>query len=368
LLLVVLSAGLVAACRDDRTQAETQPPPVRGLITTVVSSAEQSVRRRYPGVLEPTNITALSFEVTGKLEAFPLQVGQRVAKGDVLAALDSAQFEADVQSRTAAVEEARALLSQAEDKLARKAQLLRRRAGTRVAVDDAETEVRTARARLTQSDRALDNARDDLTKTKIYAPFDGIVNSVDAEAFQTVAVGSQMTSVYDAGTYEVSFSVNFTTVSQLVVGTPAQVRLADDPSITLAAVVSELGERADTVSSFPVIVRLTELHPLIRAGMAVEVGLEFELKASSGFLIPITAAVTENPIPEDTGPNKPSTLEVYVFDPESSTVKRRDVTMAGIRENRFLVINGLKVGERVASAGVSFLRDGMRVKLVETEE
>lgn len=361
-------AGLVAACGEQPDESESQSAPVRGLITTVVSTTEKSVRRRYPGVLEPTNITTLSFEVTGKLEAFPLQVGQRVAKGDVLAELDSTQFEAEVESKTAAVAEAQALLTQAQDNLTRKAELLRRRAGTRVAVEDAETEVRTAQARLTQSERALDSAREDLTKTSIAAPFDGIINSVDAESFQTVAVGSQITSIYEASTYEVSFSVNFATVSQLVVGTPAKVRLADDPSVSLNAVVSELGERADTVSSFPLVVRLTESHPLIRAGMAVEVGLEFKLPVSAGFLIPITAAVTEKPIPEGAGPNTPTPLEVYVFDPASSTVKRRAVMMAGIRENRLLVIDGLEAGERVASAGVSFLRDGMMVKLIETEE
>ncbi|MEO1282924.1 MAG: efflux RND transporter periplasmic adaptor subunit [Pseudomonadota bacterium] len=368
LLVVILLSFLVAACGDDANEANAVQTPVRGLITTVVEAAEETTRRRYPGVLEPTNITALSFEVAGKLEKLELEVGQRVSKGEVLAKVENTQFAADVESKIASVAEAKALLKQAEDKLTRTRTLFERKVSTRVAVDDAETSVRTNQTSLTRAERALDNARKDLTKTDLYAPFDGIINSVDAESFQTVSVGAKVTSVYEATSYEVSFSVNFTTVSRLVVGTPAIVRLADDPNVRLAAVVSELGERADTVSSFPVVVQLKDNHPIVRAGMAVEVNLEFKLPTASGFLIPITAAIADKAIPERSAPDEPTKLDVFVFDSDSSAVKRRSVTMAGIRENQFLIVDGLKPGERVASAGVSFLRDGMKVKLLQLKE
>ena len=58
---------------------------------------------------------------------------------------------------------------------------------------------------------------------------------------------------------------------------------------------------------------------------------------------------------------------MYVFDPETGTVKRREVKMGGIRENKLLIIEGLEPGDRVAVAGVAFLRDGMRVKLLESD-
>ena len=367
-IAVVVATLLLAGCGDATTETEATQKPVRGLITTVVKSAEETTRRRYPGVLEATDISALSFEVAGKLEEFPLQVGQRVKKGEVLAQLDSATFEAEVESQEASVAEAKALLKQARDNLKRKRALLKGRATTRVSVEDAETDVRTNTARLTKAERGLQTARKDLTKTKLYAPFDGIVNSVDASSFQTIAVGSKITSVYDATSYEVSFSVSFDIVSRLVVGTPAIVRLADDPSIELAGVVSELGERADSVSSFPVVVKLKDTHPLVRAGMAVEVRLEFKLPTATGYLIPISAAIADKPIPQRTRPTDPTPLDVYVFDAKTSSVKRRTVTMAGIRENQFLVVKGLQPGERVAIAGVSFLREGMPVKLLEPAE
>lgn len=362
-------AVLVAAgCDQQAGTASNDTAPVRGLVTTVVKSGEETTLRRYPGVLEPKDITSLSFEVAGKLGKLNLTIGQRVTKGEVLARLDSEQFEAEIEKQTAAVEEVSATLKQAEEDLARAETLLKQGADTKVRRDNARTTVRTTQAQLTQAEKALATAKEDLKETVMMVPFDGIINSVDTDSFSTVSAGAAVTSIYDSSSYEVSFSVNFETISRLVVGTPAKVRLADDPDVVLAAVVSELGERADTVSSFPVVVQLTEGHPHIKSGMAVEVSFEFNLPAKQGYLIPISAAITDQPIQPGASPTSKVPVPMFVFDPETSTVKRRTVMMAGLRENQFLVIEGLEPGEHVAIAGVSFLREGMKVKLIEAQE
>lgn len=363
LCIVAALAGCGAAEPEGPTE-----PPVRGLLTLTVSAADQTTQRRFPGVLEPSDITTLSFNVGGKLERFDLSVGQRVSQGDTLATLEREQFEIDVKNREAALREAEVLLEQDREDLERQETLLARGSGTQVARDQARTDVRASEARFSQAEEALRSSRENLEDAAITAPFDGIINSVDADSFATVSAGAPIASLYDASDYEVSFSVNFDTVSALVVGTPAQVRLADAPDTVLQAVVSELGERADTVSSFPVIVQLTETSPRLRAGMSVEVTLEFPLPAEAGFLIPVSAAIPEGEIPERAGPRSVSPLQLYVYDPASETVVRRTVMMAGIRDNRLLIIEGLEAGERVAIAGVTFLREGMKVALIESGE
>ncbi|SMP37237.1 RND family efflux transporter, MFP subunit [Roseibium denhamense] len=358
----------VTACNPQQDTTNTEPPPIRGLLTQEIRESTGTTERKFPGVLEPSSITSLSFKVGGKLGPVDLAVGQRVAEGQLLAALDDTQFITAIDNAKAAVDEARALLQQDENDLGRQETLFERGVVSKVTVDNARTDVQTRQAQLTQAQKTLISAEEDLEDTKLFAPFDGIINAVDVDSFATVASGTVITSLYEASAYEVSFSVNFDTVAQLVVGSTATVRLADDPSIALKATVSELGERADTVSSFPVIVRLDETHPIIRAGMAVEVSFEFALPAEQGFFIPMTAAVKEGQIPEDAGPGNVVPVPVYVFDPQTNTVKKREVMMAGIRENKLVIIDGLEPGERIAIAGVSFLRDGMQVKLLETDE
>ena len=72
----------------------------------------------------------------------------------------------------------------------------------------------------------------------------------------------------------------------------------------------------------------------------------------------------EGDIRPSSTPKKDSSGYVYIFDQTTSSVKRRKIIIAGIRENSLIVIEGLKHGDRVASAGVSFLRDGQKVKLL----
>lgn len=359
--------AFLASClpEDDSTSV---PSPVRGLVAVEVGTTDDSIVRKYPGVLEPGELNLLSFEVGGKLGRLDLSVGQRVEAGELLADLDSAQFIVAIENREASVAEVEARLQQLREDLERSELLLQRGAATRVRRDQDATEVREAEAQLVQAQKDLASAEEDLADSKLFAPFDGVINSVAVDSFATVSAGTTIAQLYEQSVYEVSFSVNFETVADLVVGTPATIRLADDPTIALAAVVSELGDRADTVSSFPVVVQLTEDHPLIRAGMAVEVSFEFSIPAEDGFLVPISAAIPDVDIPELSGPLAETPLDVFVFDPDSGTVTRRQVVMGGIRENKFLIIEGLNAGDRVASAGVSFLRDGMEVRLLDSEE
>ncbi|MEM7169053.1 MAG: efflux RND transporter periplasmic adaptor subunit [Pseudomonadota bacterium] len=366
-LLVLISVPLLFGClpEDDKTDVA---PPVRGLVTALVEDAERTTVRRYPGVMEPGALNVLSFEVGGRMGRLSLDVGERVSKGQLLAELDSEQFETQVENRQASVEEAQVTLDQAEADLERSQKLLDRGSGTVVQRNKDRTAVAQSRARLVQAQKNLVAAEEDLSDAKLYAPFEGIIDSIEVESFATVSVGQTVLSLYEENDFEVSFSVSFDVIGKLVVGTPAVIRLADDPTIKLTAVVSELGERAGQVSSFPVVVELLETSPIIKAGMAVEVAFEFPLPAATGHLIPISAAIPDVEVPEGAGPDSIVQLEVFVFDVTTSTVQRREVTMAGLRANKFLIIDGLTPGERVAIKGVTFLREGMEVRLLPDHE
>lgn len=362
LAIVVLASVALIACENEDDVAEER---VRGLKTFLIADTEQEMVRRFPGVLEPSDLNTLSFEISGTLLNVDLNVGQRVSAGETIAELDPVSLELQVQSARAGVDQAEALATNANDALARQEQLLQSGSTTRVNVDNARTEAQSAAASLAQAQRTFEAAEENLTKTALVAPFDGIVNSVDVSSFQTVGAGAPVATLYDPSAFTVSFSVNFDTADRLVVGTPASVRLADRPDMTLDAVVSELGARADTVSSFPVVVTLKETDAILKAGMAVEVGLAFPLPAAEGYPIPLSAIIRDGNAAGDPDGDGISTVGVYVFEPETSTVSRREIAVGGIRENQIIVLDGLNPGERVASAGVSFLRDGQTVKLLD---
>ncbi|MFY0692769.1 MAG: efflux RND transporter periplasmic adaptor subunit [Paracoccaceae bacterium] len=363
-ICLVLTALLaLAACKED---APEKAEIVRGLKTFTVAETIDTSVRRYPAVIEPSEITALSFEAGGTIGTIDLDVGQRVSEGQVVARIDTASLQLQVDSADASVRQATAVARNARENLERQVELLERGATTRVVVDTARTETESAEAALTQARKSLETAEDNLGKAELKAPFDGIVNTVDISSFSTVAAGTPIASLYRSDTFEVSFSVNFDTVNRLVVGTRAIVRLADAPEISLAAVVSEIGSRADAVSSFPIVLQLTETNPLLKAGMAVEAAIAFPLARAEGYPIPLSAVIKDGAGKPASG-SDPSTLGVYVFDASSGTVARRMVTVGGIRQNSIIVLDGLEPGDVIASAGVSFLREGQKVKPLDGE-
>ncbi len=362
LILSLVALSMLTGCPEEEDSAD---PVIRGLKVHEIGEIEQSQTRRFPAVIEPANLTVLSFEIGGKLGALDLDVGQRISAGETVARLDPETLSLQVETAEAAVAQAEASARIATDTLARQEQLLERGTVTQVTVDDARAQADAAAASLTQAQKSLETAEENLGKAELVAPFEGIVNSVEATSYATVAAGTPIATVYSTDAFEVSFSVNFDAASELVVGTPAVVRLADRPDIALDAVVSEIGARADAVSSFPIVLQLKDTDPLMKAGMAVEAAIEFPLPTSVGYPVPLSALIKDGQSGSPGDASTPARAGVFVFETESSTVRRQEVTVGGIRENMIVVVDGLEPGDLVASAGVSFLKEGQEVRLLD---
>ena len=101
----VLAAGL-QGCGDKKPEATEQP--VRGLRAYKVAAKAESRVRRFPSVLQPADVSSLSFEISGQLKAVTLTVGQKVQLGDVLAEIDPRSLQTQVEQASAGVQQAQA--------------------------------------------------------------------------------------------------------------------------------------------------------------------------------------------------------------------------------------------------------------------
>ena len=362
LMMPGLMLVALAGCGEDDNRTGAIEPVVRGLKTCLVEDVEETTVRHYPSVLQPASTTTLSFEVSGRLMQVNLAVGQSIGAGDVIAEIDPTSLELQVANARAAVQQAESTARNAEEDFQRKSQLVERGVVTQADANQSRTDMETSQAQLVQARKQLETAEEDLGKAVLRAPFDGIVSSVDVESFTNVTAGSPVATIYADDSFESSFTVSFDIVNQLAVGKQAVIRLADDPSIILPGHVSELGSRVDSVSAFPVVVSLDETNALLKAGMAVEITLEFAVPRGAGYTLPLTVMPMQGnfEVPDD--PQQPGSLELFVYDEASGTVKLREVLVGGLRDNQLIVVDGLQPGELVACAGVSFLRDGMEVK------
>lgn len=365
LILVLAQAG----CVEDEAEVGNAPDPlVRSVRTIVAEPLPVSVTRAFPTVLEPPQLTSLALELGGRLGEVDLQVGQRVSQGEELLALDAATIDLQLRQAEAALGEVESALAGAQDGAERQASLFARGVVAQAAFDGANRTLEQAAARVDQARRQVDLIADSRDETRLTAPFDAVVNSVEVQSFDTLQPGRVAVTVYRETNLQARMLVSYDVVSQLRLGQEVTVRPADQRERQLVAVVTEIADRAPAVSAFPVIITLRDILPDLRSGMAAEVLIELPLRDSAGGLpIPVSALATH--LTEELRPAGPDGLHragrVFVFQPADGTLDLRDVVLAGLDESRMIVVAGLDPGERVVTAGVPFLQAGQTVRLMD---
>ena len=356
---------LITGCQEDVSDAPKEPM-VRGLKGYQVTKSANAEVRRYPSVVQPARESKLSFEVGGKLQAINLEVGQRVKRGDVLAEIDPASLNLKVQQNSASLDEASAQLRNAQLDYDRKKTLLEKNYVTQSEFDSASSQLKSLQAQVDQARRQLDLSKEDLNKAKLESPFDGVISSVEAQDYAQVGAGEMILGLYSEGSYEVSFSVPAVIINKLKVGTTASISFADIPGQEYTGHIKELGSRAGQVSAFPVVVSLNDPPASLRAGMAADVELSILVgDGSEGLLVPLSSFYFGGVLSSrEVRVSENNIGIVFVYDEPTSTVKTREIQFHGIRENMAIVYEGIKEGDIIAAAGVSYLHDGQTVKLL----
>jgi RND family efflux transporter MFP subunit len=158
----VLVAGL-QGCGDKKQEATEQP--VRGLRAYKVVAKAESRIRRFPSVLQPADVSSLSFEIGGQLKAVTLTVGQKVQLGDVLAEIDPRSLQTQVDQASAGVQQAQAQFDNAEADFQRKEELLKRGVATQAVFDQSRATLLSSRAQRDQARRQLDLANHNLDRS-----------------------------------------------------------------------------------------------------------------------------------------------------------------------------------------------------------
>lgn len=365
LAIVASSAIALAGCFPDE-EAEAEDP-IRVVRTLAVASADPVRSRSFPSVLEPLEITPLAFDVGGRLGALDLRVGQSVAVGETLATVEAADATLRLRQAEAALSEAEIAAANARSEADRQEQLFARSVASEAARDRAVTAADQADARVTQARRSLDLLTETLADTTLSAPFDGVVNSIEVQAFGSVQPGQPVVTLYPEEGLQATVLVSYDVVGTLALGDSISVLPTDGAAAPLAASVTEIAQRAPAVSSFPVIVTLAETRPDLRSGMAVEILVETPLpEAERGIEIPMSAVALNRALDLDA---LPRAAEVFVARPTTGGMAELELTPVSIGAvvgSSVYVTEGLGEDDLVVTAGVSFLNPRQIVRLMDT--
>ncbi|HEU0203611.1 MAG TPA: efflux RND transporter periplasmic adaptor subunit [Burkholderiaceae bacterium] len=146
----------------------------------------------------------LGAEIAARIAALPVEVGQVVAKGAVVAQLDDADAKLGVEQAQAALGAARARLALSEQQLARARDLHAKQFISVDALAARETETAVVRSEVATAESALRLAERTLAKTIVRAPFSGVVTARPGQVGELAQPGAPLVELKDAATPEVS--------------------------------------------------------------------------------------------------------------------------------------------------------------------
>ena len=353
--LLILSSFLLSACSRPEPPAE----PIRAVKLTVVGASGRTAHQEMAGEVRARQETRLGFRVGGKLVGRPVDVGQRVKAGQLLARLDANDLALASDAAKAQVAAAKTQRDLAAADLKRFTDLKVKGFVSGAEIERRQASLDAAEASLKQALAQSAVQGNQTGYARLLADADGVVVAVDAEVGQVVGAGSPVVRIAQDGARDVVFAVPEDQVAQVRVGLPVQVRIwaagGEASEAMLSGTVREVAASADPATrTFQVKVALPA-DASVALGATAYVSFVQAKGTDPGVIKLPTSALMRG------SPSDKANSAVWVFDAASGTVQSRPVEVAGVDGNDVVIAAGLKPGEEVVTAGVHVLSPGQKV-------
>jgi RND family efflux transporter MFP subunit len=374
----------------------------------VVTAGDEPHQRVFSGKVEASSKVELAFQVAGILVKFPVKEGQKVKKGDLIGQLRQDEFKARLKALQgqldreraalealragerpeqqrrldAQVRAAEATLANARTMLDRDRRLLSQRAvsredaeRSRKAFHVAQEELKAARearekgtvareediaakqAEVRGLEGRVVEANLQLEDSTLRAPYDGVIAKRFVEQKQNVKAKQPIVRFQDVEEIDVAVDVPETTMASIRTADilRLEAEFSGAPGVQFPVHVKEVAKQADPVTqTFRVRVGMKAPEdPRLLPGMTATVTLGYRRAGILGgrILVPVSAVL------KDAGGEQ----VVWVVGSDQ-TVARRPVKLGEATGSQLEIVGGLEPGERIAVAGVTFLREGMKVR------
>jgi RND family efflux transporter MFP subunit len=310
----------------------------------------------------------VSAKIQGRLSELRVEEGSQVREGEVIARLESADYEASVQRARAAVQRAEADLAENQRQLRLTAELAKDKVLSQDQLDATQSRVRIAEAAVAQARAELSWNQAQLQNTLIKAPFAGIVVKKMAEVGESVAPippgvnlstsSGAVVALADLATLEVEADVSESNVAKLEADQPAEVTVEAFPDRHYKAVLRQVIPTADrTKATVQVKVTILDKDKDLKPEMSAKVTfLEPEAKAEASAAPAVVLTVPKEAVATRDGKS-------VVFEVREGKVRVRPVTTGSERQGQLVVKEGLAGGETLVMRPPETLEDGDAVRI-----
>jgi RND family efflux transporter MFP subunit len=371
--IAILAAGLGLAALIAGNQRSIEPQPYEPMAPTVrVTRVEAGVEHlsiMSQGTVQPRSQSELIPEVTGRVTWISpnLVAGGAFREGEPLLRIDDADYRTAQSRSEAALKRAEIEDEHASDELQRMASLHKRQLASQQQLDNARRTASIAEATLVEARAALEQARRDLERTELKAPFDGLVRNEHVDLGQFITRGQEIGTIFATDFVEVRLPIAADQLGYL--GLPmahrGQIPEPTRPSVTVAAdfgdttllwegqlvrLEAEFDERSRMIYGVTRLrIDTADDSPLLPVGMFVRAEIRGQ-QVADVIRLPRSAMRDNN--------------QVLVVD-DDNRLRFRQVSLLRLEHDDMLVQEGLSDGERVCISPMQTVVEGMLVKPVE---
>ncbi len=362
-LAAIAAVGLVALRPWSAGESAEAEHPVR---YKEVVAARQPLRMAVTadGVVRPIDRIELKSKASGEVIQLPIEVGEEVAEGALVAKLDQVQERLALAQARADVDIARAELELAEKNAARRRELFERRAVSELDRDATELELAVAHGKLVRADAALERADERMDDTVIIAPVRGVIlqkyveqGQIIASGIDNVGGGTPIADIADMRSVHVEAGVDEIDIGKIRLGQPATVRaeayLDERYEGEVVRIAPEAREEQN-VTVFDVVVRVENVTGHLKSGMNAVVEIVL-FEREDAMTIPVTAL---QPSDDDAPRGDPDTGDrANVLVREGGDYRPRRIRTGRSDQRVIEVLEGLEEGEVLGIPMVSRLKE-----------
>jgi membrane fusion protein, multidrug efflux system len=349
-LAIALLAAPLGGCNNGSASSNK---PVAFVRTEIVRPRDHQRSVTQTGEVQARYRADLSFRVSGRVIERFVDVGFHVEPGQVLARIDPAEQQADVDAASAAVIAAESQLRVARATFERQKTLIAKGFTTSTAFDNAQAGLRIAEGTLDSAKAQLGTAKDALGYTELRAGAAGLITARGLEIGQVVQAAQSVFTLAQDGDRDAVFDVDESIFLGDFESGQVSLTLVSDPNVTAVGQVREVSPALDPKSS-TVRVKVAIQNPPAAMTLGSAVAGTAKRKPVSQIALPWTALMAIG--------SKPA---VWIVDPATDTVSLKPVSISAYEAAAVLINGGLEPGARVVVDGGKLLSSGQRVTYEE---
>ena len=355
ILIPALALIVILSLTSCAKKVEEKKEQVWNVKMMTIGSNTTSINYNYPGQVKAADSADLSFVVAGRVVELPIKQGEYLKKGDLVAKLDQRDFIANLKSAKAEYELAQSQFDSfkklVEQGVISQDEFNQKRRNLNVTLADVKT-----------AEKALEDS-------VLKAPFAGSVGRKYIDNYQDVAINQPIIQLQDLDSLDILINIpendvargkGRKTIAELAKNIKANVAFASVPNKKYKVTLKEFGTIADSdTQTYPITFTMKKPEDAnIMPGMTATISVipsslpgEVE-KEHSSLYVPINAVIAE--------PN--GTPFVWVVDPATMTVQKREVKVGEMKNGKMEIKSGLKKNEQIVISGTQALSNGSKVK------